>query len=192
MGLRWLAIGDSITKGTGASVLSNAYIYQTRKMLMANNKPHSLKNAGIGGLRSDEILVRYKGFGGRCDGDLITIMCGTNDLTQSVTTTTYQTNLQNLINDVLSRKVVGKAKILLLTMPWRNDTLTAQVPTWNQIVSNVATANNIQLVDMYPAYNSAGSMFDTLHPNDVGHQAMANILYPVINSLAVWNQVPTR
>lgn len=183
MGLTWLAIGDSITAGTGATILTNCYVYQTSKQLRQNGKPHHLIDSGIGGLRSDQILARYKYNGGRCDPDLVTIMCGTNDNEQSVSTSTFQTNLQNLINDVKMNKKVGKCQIVLLSIPMTNDTYNTTVASFNTVIQNVASSNGLTFVDIHSAYSTTASMYDNVHPNDSGHLAIANILEPALLTL---------
>lgn len=192
MGATLLAVGDSITRGTGASVLSNAYIYQTRKLLQANGKPCYLIDAGIGGIRSDELLAKYKGNGGRCDPDIVTIMIGTNDVSQSVSTATYQTNLQNIINDVKNHKSVGQCQIVLMTLIFRTDTFYAQNPSFNTVINTVASTNNIPVVDMSTVISSSADMFDAYHPNDSGHLKIANALYTALSALSVWNNIPKR
>lgn len=183
MGLTWLAIGDSITAGTGASILTNCYVYQTSKQLRQNGKPHHLIDSGIGGLRSDQILARYKYNGGRCDPDLVTIMVGTNDCEQSVSTATFQTYLQNLIDDVRMNKKVGKCQIVLCSIVWTNDTANANVPAFNTIIQQVATSKGCTFVDTHSAYSDTAHQFDNVHPNDSGHLAIANILTPLLNTL---------
>lgn len=192
MGLRWLAIGDSITRGTGATVLSKGYLYQTRKLLKANGKPCSLINTGIVGIRSDEMLAKYKGYGGRCDPDLVTIMAGTNDITQSVNVSTYTTNLSNLIDDIRSQKVVGQCQIVLCTIIFRTDASYSQNAAFNQAINDVAASKGVQVVDTASAFSSATYMTDTWHPNDAGHLLLANVLHPALSSLSVWGNVPHR
>lgn len=192
MGLTWTALGDSITFGLGASVRSNAYVYQTRKLLQANGKNHTLIDIGISGIRTDELLAKWKGAGGRCDPDLVTIMIGTNDLGQGYTLTQYQTNLTSLINDIKSRKSFGKCYIVLCTPPWRNDVQTVNQTQWNSMIQTVATATDVDFVDTYSAFNNATYLSDTLHPNDSGHQLIANILYAKLNALSVWSNTPSR
>lgn len=192
MGLRWLAIGDSITNNVGASIVTKSYIHQTRQLLRTNGFQCSLINAGISGIRSDEALTKYKGNGGRCDPDLVTIMIGTNDVTQAVSTSTFQTNLQNLINDIKMRKSVGQCQIVLMTLIFRNDSNFSQNASFNAIINGVASANNIPVVDTSTAISSASDLSDTLHPNDSGHLKIANMLYPVLAGLDMWKNVPKR
>jgi lysophospholipase L1-like esterase len=195
MGLTWMAIGDSITVGTGSTTYDKSYVYKTRVGLLDAGHPHYLVRAASGGQKSSDMIELHKSRGGKCDPDLITIMIGTNDNAQSVGTTTFQTNLNLLIDEAKKRIVVGKGKIVLLTMPWANTATTAygvNVPQYNAIIQSVGTARNIPVCDIYPAFNSASFLTDDVHPNDNGHANIANILIPFLNNLDVWNSVRNR
>lgn len=183
MGLTWLAIGDSITAGTGATTLINAYVYQTSKMLRQNGIPNFLINSGIGGYRSDQLLSSYKYNGGRCDPDLVTIMCGTNDNEQSVSTTTFQTNLEKIINDLRMNKKVGECIIVLCSILMSNSTRSSTVNSFNTIIQNVANSMNCTFIDTNSAFSSASYLSDTVHPNDNGHLAVANVLAGSLKTL---------
>lgn len=192
MGLTWMAIGDSITAGTGATVYANSYLYQTRVGLLSQGKEHHLIKAAESGQRTDQLIELHKARGGKCDPDLVTILTGANDVNQSYSTTTFQTNLDLLVKEVKKRLVNGQGQIVLLTIPWENNSYNANIPGFNTVIQNYGTANNIPVCDIYPAYNSASSMFDTIHPNDSGHAAIANILTPFLSNLSVWSNVRTR
>jgi lysophospholipase L1-like esterase len=191
MGLTWLAIGDSITFGTG-STSTNSYIYRTRYQLLKNKKIHQLINSGIGGQRADTLISLHKSRGGKCDPDLVTIMVGTNDITANITTSAYKTNLGLLIDEVQKGFIVGQGKIVLLTIPWRNDGSTGIVQNYNDMVKQIGSERNIPVCDIYPAFSSASFLTDTVHPNDNGHLAIANILIPFLNGLDVWNNTRSR
>jgi lysophospholipase L1-like esterase len=194
MGLTWLAIGDSITNGTGASTYDKSYIYQTRLGLLNAGHPHHLVRASSGGQKSGDMIEFHKSRGGKCDPDLITIMIGTNDNAQSVGTTTFQTNLGLLIDEVKKRFVVGKGKIVLLTIPYAKSTTAygVNVSQYNDVIKSVGSARGIPVCDINPAFNSDSFMADDVHPNDNGHAAIANILIPFLNNLDVWNGLRCR
>lgn len=193
MGLTHLAIGDSITNGTGASTYDKSYIYQTRQGLLNSGKKHQMIRASFGGITSGGMLSnnKYKVLGGMCDPDLVTILLGTNDISQSVTTATFQANLEKLIDDIRNNSQVGQCKIVLLTITWRPD-FASTIPTYNDIVRQVATNKNVLVCDIFPAFNTSGDLSDGVHPNDSGHQKIANILNPFLNNLDIWDKVRSR
>lgn len=192
MGLTWLALGDSITFGLGASVRSKGYLYQTRRLLQLNGYNHFLVNTGISGIRADEVLAKYKGSGGKCDPDLITLMIGTNDLGQGIDIETFKTNLSLIIDDLRSRQEFGKCKIVLCFPPFRNDSKTSSQAVWNQAIIDISILKNVDYVNTYLAFSDASFLSDTVHPNDNGHLAIANILYNKLKSLSVWDETPIR
>lgn len=189
MGLTWLAIGDSITFGTGSSTFDKSYIMLTRTELLKNSKKHELVNSAVSGQRSDTLINLHKARGGKCDADLITIMAGTNDAGQDISTSVYKTNLGLLVDEVKKNSVIGQCKIVLLTVPWRGD---KDIPSYNAIVQQVAAEKNLPVCDIYPAFNSNADLTDGVHPNDSGHSKIANILAPFLNGLDVWNNTRRR
>lgn len=189
MGLTWLAIGDSITVGTGSTTYDKSYIMQTRLNLMQNGKRHHLINSGVSGQRSDTLIKLHKARGGKCDPDIITIMVGTNDLGQNVPTATFKTNLGLLIDEVKKQSVIGQCKIVLLTIPWR--TIFDIVP-YNDVVKQVGAERNLPVCDIYPVFNNETFLTDGVHPNDSGHTKIAEVLFPFLNSIDVWGNTRTR
>lgn len=195
MGSTWLAVGDSITQGTGATQFNKSYVYQSRVGLINAGNQHYQVRAASGGQRSDNMIEFHTSRGGKCDADLITIMIGTNDCAQSVSIPTFQTNLNLLIDAVLFHKVVGIGKVVLCTIPWINTATTAygiNVPNYNAAIISVGSSRSIPVCNTYAAYNSAAFLSDDVHPNDSGHTAIANILFPFLNGLSIWDQVRTR
>lgn len=192
MGLTWLALGDSITAGTGASATTNAYVFRTRAALQGAAKDHYLINAGVGGYRSDEIKAHFTTLRARTDADLITILCGTNDISQGVAVGTFQTNLSDLVDAIQARKYGGRGTIVLCSILWRNDANNAQVASFNSAIQTVATAQGVTFCNTNPAFSTAAYLADAVHPNNAGHQAVADILAPALSALSVWSNPAQR
>lgn len=189
MGLTWLAIGDSITNGTGATSYDKSYVYQTRTELLKRGHQHFLIRASVGGQRSDNMITMYKAKGGKCDPDLITIMIGTNDVGQGISTSTFKANVNLLIDEVYKNNVVGLCKVVLTTIPWRGD---FDCVPFNNVIKQIGVERNIPVCDIFPAFSSNADLLDGVHPNDNGHQKIANILIPFLDGLDVWNKTRKR
>jgi acyl-CoA thioesterase-1 len=190
MGLNHLYVGDSITSGTGATTYDLSYVMRTRTQLMKNGKPHISVNSGIGGRTSSELISMYKSRGGKCDPDLVTIMVGTNDCGQAVSTTTFKTNLGLLIDEINKNKVVGQCKIVLLTIPYRSTPY--DVTPYNTMINQLGSERNIPVCNTNLAFGADSYLTDGVHPNDNGHSQIANILIPFLDGLDIWNNIRKR
>jgi len=177
--------GDSYTIGLGASTLANSYIHK-----IAASLGKEVSNAGISGSRFQDIT----GTGGdaqcgyvRYARDLVEypyrdrlyILYGFNDVNNgSASVSTYQTQLNTMVTDLISRGYPA-GNIYLGTVPRQygdnNGTLAQQ---YGNAVRSVGNAHGCHVAEVYAAQvaNGGDSLFsgDHLHPNDTGHQVIAN------------------
>jgi lysophospholipase L1-like esterase len=189
MGLTLLAVGDSITKGIGATTFDTSYVNLTRKQLLKNGKSHLLVNSAVGGQTASTLLTLHKSKGGKCDPDLVFIMVGTNDIAQGVTSTTFKTNVGLLIDEIKKNSVVGQCKFVLFTTPWRTG---YDVTPYNTVINQLGSERNIPVCNTSAAFSDASFLSDGVHPNDAGHLAIANIVIPFLDGLDVWNNTRKR
>jgi lysophospholipase L1-like esterase len=192
MGATVLMLGDSITDGTGATTTDLSYVIKTRELCKDLGKYYNLVVQGFPSMRSDQILTNYQRRLKNIDADIITILCGTNDISQSITDSAFKTNLTNLVKEIKRNKSGGQCTIVLCSILWRNDASNSQVPTFNTRVQEVATEQGVLFCDTYTSFSSAASMYDAVHPNDSGHLAVATTLSNYINGLSVWSKVGKR
>lgn len=175
MGFTWLAIGDSITYGKSA-INDNGYINLTRKALKESGKNHFLTNQGVPSITSTQYLRRFKSNIRTVNADVITIMLGTND--SSLTPVQYNSNITQLI-DLIRQNAVGVApKIILLTVLYRNDSNDGLMVQFNSELSSIATSKKVDIVDTRSAFSTSSFLADLVHPNDAGHQKIAEVLVP--------------
>lgn len=115
---------------------------------------------------------------------------------------TYEANLRALIADV---RKAGAKPILMTTNPirwtpklkdlygkppYRPDAVDGfeqpMLPRYNDTVRKLAAELNVPLIDVRAAYDKAESiddlLLDGMHPNDRGHQLVAEMLVPVIRN----------
>jgi lysophospholipase L1-like esterase len=180
-GFTWLAIGDSITNGTGATNY-NGYVLLTRNSLKSSGKNHFLSNQGIPSITSTQYLNRFKSIIRTINPDVVTIMLGMNDT--AISTTQFNTNISSLIDLIKQNAVNKNPTIFLCTITFRNDSNDTIIQQFNTQLSSIATAKNVTLVNTRAAYSDSSYLAtsDVVHPNDNGHQQIANILAPVMIS----------
>lgn len=180
MGFTWLAIGDSITYGKAAAD-DNGYISLTRAAMKVAGKNHFLVNQGIPSITSTQSLVRFKSNFRAIDADVITIMLGTNDT--ALTPSQYNANISEYIDRIRQNASVANPKIILLTILYRNDANDGLMVQFNTELQSIKTSKNVSIIDTRGAFSTAASLADAVHPNDTGHQQIANILAPGIIAL---------
>ena len=189
-GRSWGFMGDSITNGSTAAA-GRRYIDYLPVLVgtvsMATVAPLTIipgafvsYNGGVPGERSDQILARMdamlaNGVSG------ITLLAGTNDASQAVSTATFMANM-----DAIAKKC-RKAGVPLVvgTVPPRSASTTASIRTsiagYNLALRQWAPKNGVYLADAYSALVdiSSGAMLaaydsgDGTHPNTAGHYLLA-------------------
>ena len=119
---------------------------------------------------------------------LVMVPLGINDWRhKAVTPAQYATNLTNLVT-TLRQHVARDASIMLWTMP-ETTTVTSPLAPWADFKAQVATvAANVgayvfdasAIVPNYTGTDKTRWNADGIHPNDAGHQALANALATVL------------
>ncbi len=108
----------------------------------------------------------------------------TNEYAGQVALSTFKTNMQTLITRA---KTFGDV-LLLPNGLVRAETQTIHREAYLNVVAELAGSNNVSYIDMFNrwggdytyANTTLGMIYDTVHPNDVGHQDIANILTKVL------------
>jgi lysophospholipase L1-like esterase len=173
--------GDSITRGYGSN--TGGYPPRLSELLNGNSRPSVVANFG----RDSEST--YQG-AGRIDSalasfpaNLILIQMGTNDIIIGVSSFTGGYNLQTMINKAKAANVTP----LIATLPAvdRSGGLSLVPNDWNPMIKNLASTNEIKVVDIYAAtLPTWGANFpDGIHPNDTGYQIIANTWYGTLSAM---------
>lgn len=183
--------GDSITKGEfGTSSPDNCWL----KLLLGklglsisnyHNYGENSTTVYQAGIANENFINKYS-LASPNMGGYVTIMYGTNsdgNNGSAAWIAEYQSLVQNIIN-----YGYDKNKIILCSPPW---TPSIDLVSTVSAVQQIATALNIPYANVYtltynhPEYLSS----DNIHPNDVGHQAIANYVYSVIQT---YNPLPVH
>jgi lysophospholipase L1-like esterase len=207
MRIGWL--GDSITNGsqsTNAAIQSFTAmvpkILGTSRVKFVSGYNPSV-NGGVTGNTSAQALARLDALLAANNFDVLWVMVGTNDASQSVGLSTFQSN-------IIAMKAKADAKgipIGLSLVPPRGvaggsacDTENTFVRQYNLWLRFWCRANGVPCADTYSAlvdtvtgkiasaYNTAssdgtGGPGDATHPNNAGHLALAYAIAPVLGQL---------
>jgi len=166
-----VCLGDSITAGYGATIVGKDDKSKSWPAFLQNKVNIPVINAGkSAGETSAQGLARVKKDVLSKNPRIVIIQFGGNDQFQRIHPTTFQNNLQKIIDMVND----GKRKIYLANpFPF--------VDEWNASYINMfqtlASSNNIELI-----MNSWDSVYgihmsDKVHPNAKGYELMAEHIF---------------
>ena len=183
--LRYLALGDSYTIGTGASSNEDAW-----PSIIASRLGAELTNPAVNGYTTLD-LIRYElPLFGKLEPDLVTVLIGVNDLVQGRTSRAYRASLRTIYDAVKSSRVVAVSIPTWSFVPAaaqfggaeRVDLLTQE---FNEVAREESDARGFPWVDLGPASISgigteAWIASDQLHPGDAQYAAWAEVIWPVL------------
>ena len=183
--LRFIAAGDSITVGLGASDYQHSYPYLVAQQLAKTNTV-LYKNIAVGGSTSRDVLnnqlssiINYK-------PDVVVISIGGNDATHLVSANTVLQNYKTIISQ-LEQSTSAKIYISDIPnfytqnlLPWfYTDLLELRSKKLNPELLNLTDSRtsviNIHDFGIYQhPKNQTAYAADHFHPNDLGYQNWAN------------------
>jgi lysophospholipase L1-like esterase len=187
----YVAVGDSITGGTGDDIPSDDTSSDGRNTgggfepilndLLTLNKgyPHTVVNEGVGGDTSADgaswistTLLNHP------SAKYYLVMYGTNDadINTPVSRESYKNNMQTILSAILAAgKIPYLAKVPYTTDPLTSTTI---IQEYNVVIDELASENGITTFtapnDFYTYFkNNPGELPDGIHPNGAGYQSMA-------------------
>lgn len=204
--------GDSITDAGRSRVidcnLGNGYVGEISRKLKLNGINHVIKNRGIGGNRSIDIYARWIEDTLSLDYDVLTILCGINDVGYQlragigVDNEKYEYIYDRMIYEALKKN--PNAKIVLMTpfvlkvdleekdVSFSND-LYEDFEVWEkavdekaEIVRGLSAKHKTCLVDLNKRFKTIDSdlhlySIDGIHPTVKGHKIIAEEWLKVCN-----------
>jgi acyl-CoA thioesterase-1 len=199
-----VSLGDSVTRGVRQGVnVKETFAARIEGALKKRKSKAKVINVGIGGERTDQALHRLAKDVIALRPQVVTIMYGTNDsyvdkgrTEPRITVQEYEGNLRRMIAELRKAKI----KPILMTPPaWgkaaRNGAGDHPNPLLEKYVNacrKVARETETPLVDHFAHWSKKAERgfdigqewtTDQCHPNPRGHEAMANLIVPVIASV---------
>ena len=169
----WVALGDSLSQGIGASSYRNGWVGQTHASLRGLNREYRLLNLSRTGATTSDVRDRQvRVLGGLPEPPaLVTLVVGANDMLRRSTRLALLGNYRAIVERLPSQTVVA---YLPQPLP-----LAHRV---NEMIDDMALAAGFQTVSVRPAVrpfrgHRAGDLF---HPNDRGHRRLAEVFVPAI------------
>lgn len=164
----WVALGDSLTMGIGASAHDHGWVGRVQRQLARSGHPHRLVNLGVSGARTVDLLERQLPVLESMHADLVTVMVGSNDLMRPRNRRVLVERFAEMVERLPSGAVVT-------TLP-NPSAVAGQV---NQTLLEVARRRGLVVADLRDARLGSwrGRLAaDRFHPNDAGYAAMAEVI----------------
>lgn len=188
--VNYLALGASDAFGIGASPITRGYVYRIKDGFEDRGRKVSLLNTGIPTADIPAIKkVARKALKRDVDYDLITIWTGANDLIGGSDVKDFEKDLESMLARIRDK---SKAFVVIMNLPdltqikkFREDpdkdVTVENVTAFNKAITRQAKKHNVPIVDFFKA--APGDMLvskDGFHPNNDGHQKIANLYLKII------------
>ncbi len=191
--MRYLALGDSFTIGTG-SPEEASFPARLAERLRARGATVTLLNLGVNGYRTEELLAREAPEIGRFKPTLVTLAIGANDLVNGSSPEHYRDQLR-LIFKAIDAAGVPHGQVLVLPQPdWSKSVVAdslgdrqkilAAIGNYNTVLREESTAFGAVHVDLWPLMTKQAEQRmiagDGLHPSAPAYDAWAEALLPLV------------
>lgn len=187
--VRYLALGDSFTIGTGTSP-DLAFPARLAALATARGSTVVLENLAVNGYSTEELIAHELPAVKRFAPTHVTLAIGANDFVRGRSPSDYRKNLK-LIFAALKRDGVVLSRVWVLPQPdWARspaakafgdpDQMHAQIVRYNAILAEEAKAAGAHYVDLFPLMEQQAAARlvapDGLHPSAAAHAAWAERL----------------
>jgi len=183
--VRYLALGDSYTIGTGASDDAHAW-----PSIIAGRLGAELTNPAVNGYTTEDLIRDELPLFRKLQPDVVTVLIGVNDLVQGRTPDAYRKSLRTIYDEVKDARVVAVSIPTWSYVPAAADFGGAAhverlTGIFNTAAREEAETRGFAWVDIGPVSTSrVGSRgwiaSDQLHPGDAQYAAWAEAIWPVV------------
>jgi acyl-CoA thioesterase-1 len=196
--IRYVALGDSYTIGTGAKESENWPSVLTKQLKENKIDIDLIANPSVNGRTTYGVIESGLPVFDKSNATFVTLLIGVNDWIQGVDTAEFRENLSYIINHVQS-KLPDKSKMVLITIPdfsvtpsgknySRGRDVAKGLSEFNAIILSEAKKHNLKTADLYEISkkmkdNPDWIANDGLHPSAKGYTVWESQIYPVVYSL---------
>jgi lysophospholipase L1-like esterase len=161
----WVALGDSLTQGIGASGLDQTFVRQLQRRLASSGRPRAVLNLSVSGARIEDVITKQLPQLASLDQEpaMITLTVGNNDLLKSLRVKHTTRRLGDLFDALPEQAVVA-------TLPATGSVVASYV---NRMIRGEAPLRGLRIADVSRHMSGWRSRMarDGFHPNDDGYRA---------------------
>jgi acyl-CoA thioesterase I len=196
--LRYVALGDSYTIGTGVTPEESWPAIITKRLQKQKIPLDLIANLGINGWTTQDVIFGELPQFKKLKPDVATLLIGTNDWVQNVPESIFRQNLRTILDEML-KVIPNKNHILIVTVPDFSVTplgkeyssgrdIAKGLAAFNRIIKQEAKARALKVVDIYPLskkFDKDESCIakDGLHPSAKGYAKWADLIEPVFQNM---------
>ena len=175
----WVALGDSMTQGIGASRYDCGWVSQLQSLLADAGSRYRVLNLSVYGARVEDVLTRQLPAMRALDGDpdLVTVLIGSNDLVNRQSRRDLLRNYGELLAQLPRGAVIAS--------PFGNFGHGKQV---NALIAAEASERGLRVLnnrDEASLSSWKGKLADDhFHPNDSGYAGLAEAFFHTIQAAA--------
>jgi lysophospholipase L1-like esterase len=194
--VRYLALGDSYTIGTGASAKARNYpSILAARLTKAIGRKVGLTNPAVNGFTTLDLIANELGHVDRLKPQLVSILIGVNDIVQGRTAEQYRTSLVR-IYDRVAALGLPPGRVVAISIPNWSEVpaavtfgdkvaLRRLTDTFNSFAQREAEKRGFPWIDITAVSTSAmGSpgwiSSDQLHPGDPQYAAWADVIWKAV------------
>jgi lysophospholipase L1-like esterase len=189
--LIYLALGASDAAGLGAEPITRGYVFQITNELDDRIDVVLLANLGVAGANTEQLYDTLDlFFESDVEPGLVTVWTGANDVIRGEDADDFEDDLEDIFERLRDRTdgVIVAANIPDLTELPRfreepdEDVTRERIEEFNAAIAAQAEDYDVLLVDLYSEGVAAGLVSDRdgFHPNNAGHQRIADQFLKVI------------
>jgi acyl-CoA thioesterase-1 len=196
--IRYVALGDSYTIGTGAEAGQSWPQLLCEQFIKNKIKIELIANPSHNGWTTSDVIKKELPVLDRSSTTFVTLLIGANDWVQGVNEADFRSNLVRIIEHV-QQQLPDKNKLLLITIPDFSVTptgsqyssgrdISAGIRSFNKIIEEEARKRRLVTVDLFEiskqmAKNASLVATDGLHPSAKEYAIWETLIYPAAHAL---------
>jgi lysophospholipase L1-like esterase len=188
--IRYVALGDSYTIGTGATEEQSWPVLLTKHLKENKVSIDLIANPSANGRTTQGVIDYELPILDKSKPTFVTLLIGVNDWVQGVDVITFQKNLTQIIEHIQTQ-LPKKSKLLLITIPDFGLTPTGAnygagrdiskgITEFNKIIIAEANKRKLKTVDLFEVSKEMGINPDLVAPDG---------LHPSAKEYAIWEKV---